>query len=278
VTGTDDAETETNDPETETDDAVTATDENRTTEPAMDNHVAACGLRTHPDFGNLTIVDHPLVADKLGRLRDAATPNKEFRELCCELAMLLAWPATADLEVTETKVATPLAWANARSIARVPLLVPILRAGLGLVPGFHALMPQATVAHVGIYRDPDTLEAVPYYVNLPDKLAGWRAFILDPMLATGASAIATVGLLLERGAALDDLRYISLIAAPEGLRTLFAEYPRLRAFVCAVDKHLNDHGYIIPGLGDAGDRLFGAGAGRVPDTAVRAVRRRGQPA
>ncbi|HXW51542.1 MAG TPA: uracil phosphoribosyltransferase [Candidatus Acidoferrales bacterium] len=234
----------------------------------------APGLCAHPQYPNLAIVDHPLVADKLGRLRDAATPNKEFRELCTELATLLAWPAAADLETTETQVATPLAWATAKSITRIPLLVPILRAGLGLVPGFFALMPQATVAHVGIYRDPDTLEAVPYYLNLPDKLHGRRVFILDPMLATGASALACVALLAERGADVSDLRFICLIAAPEGLRALFGAHPGLRAYTCAVDRHLNDHGYIVPGLGDAGDRLFGAGAGRVPETAVRAARRK----
>ncbi len=232
------------------------------------------GLYQHPEFPGLWVVDHPLVADKLGRLRDAATPNKEFRELCAELATLLAWPATADLETIDTQVPTPLDWAKASSITRVPLLVPILRAGLGLVPGFHALMPQATVAHIGIYRDPDSLEAVPYYVNLPDKLEGWRAFILDPMLATGASAIATVSLLLERGARIEDLRFISLIAAPEGLRALLGAHPKICAFTCAVDRHLNDHGYIIPGLGDAGDRLFGAGAGRVPEVAANATGRK----
>src|SRR5579864_4229825 len=224
------------------------------------------GLATHAEFPGLAIVDHPLVADKLGRLRDAATPNKEFRELCAELATLLAWPATADLETTDTQVATPLGWASAKNVTRVPLLVPILRAGLGLVPGFHALMPQAHVAHVGIYRDPDSLRAVPYYVNLPEKLAGWRVFILDPMLATAASSIATVSLLLEHGAHLADIRMVSLIAAPEGLRALFGAHPGLISFVCAVDRHLNEHGYIIPGLGDAGDRLYGAGAGRVPRT------------
>jgi uracil phosphoribosyltransferase len=229
---------------------------------------AMWGLVTQPEFPDLFIVDHPLVADKLARLRDAATPSKEFRELCAELATLLAWPATADLEVADTQVATPLGWAPAKTIVRVPLLVPILRAGLGLVPGFHALMPQATVAHIGVYRDPDTLAAVPYYVNLPDKLHGWRAFILDPMLATGASAVATVSLLVERGAAVADLRYISLIAAPEGVRALARAYPGLQAFTCSLDRHLNEHGYIVPGLGDAGDRLFGAGAGRVPQVSV----------
>jgi uracil phosphoribosyltransferase len=243
----------------------------------MELSVGAPKLGSHPQYPNLGIVDHPLVADKLGRLRDAATPNKEFRELCTELATLLAWPATADLETSETQVATPLAWATAKSVTRMPLLVPILRAGLGLVPGFFALMPQATVAHVGIYRDPDTLEAVPYYLNLPEKLQGWRVFILDPMLATGASAVACTALLVERGAALPDLRFICVIAAPEGLKALFGAYPGLRAYTCAVDRHLNDHGYIIPGLGDAGDRLFGAGAGRVPETAVRAARRKERP-
>ena len=214
----------------------------------------------------VTLVDHPLVHDKLGRLRDAATPNKEFRELCEEIATLLAFPAAQDLETEPTQVATPIDWASARSLVRVPLLVPILRAGLGLVPGFHALMPQAQVAHVGIYRDPDTLRAVPYYVNLPDDLRGRRAFVLDPMLATGSSAIAAVDLLLERGASIDDLRFICIIAAPEGIDALAQAHPALKIFACAVDRHLNDHGYIVPGLGDAGDRLYGRGAGRVPQT------------
>ena len=217
----------------------------------------------------LTVVDHPLVHDKLGRLRDAATPNKEFRELCAELATLLAFPATQDLETSATQVATPLDWSPAKSLVRVPLLVPILRAGLGLVPGFHSLMPQAQVAHVGIYRDPDSLEAVPYYVNLPDDLRGRRAFVLDPMLATGASAIATIDLLLERGAAAEDLRFICVIAA----EALARAHPDLRAFACAVDRHLNDHGYIMPGLGDAGDRLYGKGAGKVPQTRSGGVQR-----
>jgi uracil phosphoribosyltransferase len=234
------------------------------------------GVASDPQYPTLTVVDHPLVADKLGRLRDASTPNKEFRELCTEIAALLAWPATADLDVADTQVATPLAWATAKSLTTVPLLVPILRAGLGLVPGFFALMPQATVAHIGIYRDPDTLEAVPYYLNLPDHMAGRRVYVLDPMLATGASAIASVELLADHGAAVADIRYISVIAAPEGLRALFGAYPHLAVYTCAVDKHLNDHGYIVPGLGDAGDRLYGAGAGRVPETAVRAARRKGK--
>jgi uracil phosphoribosyltransferase len=127
-------------------------------------------------------------------------------------------------------------------------------------------MPQAQVAHVGMYRDPDTLRAVPYYVNLPDDLRGRRAFVLDPMLATGGSAIATIGLLLERGAIVEDLRFISIIAAPEGAKALHDAHPNLKSFTCAADRHLNDHGYIVPGLGDAGDRLFGRGAGRVPQT------------
>lgn len=229
---------------------------------------ASPGEKASRHFPNLTIVEHPLIADKLGRLRDAATSDKEFRELCSELAMLVAFPATADLESADTQVATPIDWAHAKMLTRVPLLVPILRAGLGLVPGFHALMPQAHVAHVGVYRDPDTLRAVPYYINLPEDLHGRRAFVLDPMLATGASAVATVDLLLQRGAVIADLRFISLIAAPEGATALFEAHPQLVAFTCALDRHLNDHGYIVPGLGDAGDRLFGRGAGRVPETTL----------
>lgn len=217
-------------------------------------------------IAGMTVVDHPLVHDKLGRLRDAATKGKEFRELCTELATLLAFPATADLETTATQVASPIDWASARALVRVPLLVPILRAGLGLVGGFHALMPQAQVAHLGLYRDPDTLKAVPYYENLPDDLRGRRAFVLDPMLATGGSAIAAIDLLVDRGAAVDDLRFISIIAAPEGAQALHDAHPGLRSFTCAVDRHLNTHGYIVPGLGDAGDRLFGRGASRAPQT------------
>ena len=218
------------------------------------------------EFPNLTVLSHPLVDDKLGRLRDAATSHKEFRELCAELATLLAFPATADLETKETRVATPVDWAAARSLVSVPLLVPILRAGLGLVPGFHALMPQAHVAHVGMYRDPDTLEAVPYYANLPDDLRGRRAFVLDPMLATGGSAVATLDLLISRGANSMDLTVITLIAAPEGCGAVCKAHPDVKVFTCALDRHLNDHGYIVPGLGDAGDRLFGRGAGRKPET------------
>ncbi len=215
----------------------------------------------------MIVVDHPLVHDKLARLRDAATPNKEFRELCAEIATLLAYPATADLETRATQVASPIGWASARVLARVPLLVPILRAGLGLVPGFHALMPQAQVAHVGVFRDPDTLRAMPYYANLPDDLRGRRAFVLDPMLATAGSAIATIDLLTARGAAIEDLRFVCVIAAPEGVDALAQAHPGLVSYTCAIDRHLNEHGYIVPGLGDAGDRLFGRGAGRVPETA-----------
>ena len=218
------------------------------------------------EFPNLTVLTHPLVEDKLARLRDAATSVKEFRELCAELATLLAFPATADLETREIRVATPVDWASARSLVSVPLLVPILRAGLGLVTGFHALIPQAQVAHVGMYRDPDTLEAVPYYANLPNDLHGRKAFVLEPMLATGASAIATLNLLVLRGARASDVSIITLIAAPEGCAAVQAAYPDVKVLTCALDRHLNEHGYIVPGLGDAGDRLFGRGAGRKPET------------
>jgi uracil phosphoribosyltransferase len=188
--------------------------------------------------------------------------------------MLLAWPAAADLETNESQVATPIDWAPAKVLARVPLLVPILRAGLGLVPGFLAVMPQAHVAHVGVYRDPDTFAAVPYYVNLPEDLRGRRAFVLDPMLATGHSGAATADLLVARGADIADVRFISLIAAPEGCALLLETHPELKVFTCALDRYLNEHGYIVPGLGDAGDRLFGRGAGRVPETRFADKRRR----
>ena len=207
------------------------------------------------NIAGMTVVDHPLVHDKLGRLRDAATKSKEFRELCTELATLTAYPATLDLETTATQVASPIDWASSRELVRVPLLVPILRAGLGLVPGFLALMPQAMVAHVGVYRDPDTLKAVPYYSNLPDDLRGRRAFVLDPMLATGGSAVAAVTALKAAGAR--RIRFLCLLAAPEGVEQMGSAHPDVTIFTAALDRELNAKGYILPGLGDAGDRLFG---------------------
>lgn len=204
----------------------------------------------------LVVVDHPAVADRLTRLRDRGTPTALFRRLVEEIGIVLACEATRELALVPQPVTTPLAPAIGSRLATVPVLVPILRAGLGLLPGFLQVLPDAEVAHLGFYRDPVTLMAVPYYANLPDRLEGRDVFLLDPMLATGHSGAAALALLEARGARA--VTFVALIAAPEGLASLGAAYPELRVVTAAVDARLNDHGYIVPGLGDAGDRMFGS--------------------
>lgn len=202
------------------------------------------------------IVDHPAVHDRLARLRDASTPTVVFRRLVEELGQLLAYEATRHLGQTEIEVQTPIALAKEKRIATRPVVAPILRAGLGLLPGFLAVVDDAVVAHLGFYRDPKTLEAIPYYANLPDDLDERDVFVLDPMLATGHSGSAALTMLAARGA--KNAIFVCIIAAPEGIATLAAEHPSVRIVTAAVDERLNEHGYIIPGLGDAGDRMFGS--------------------
>jgi len=202
------------------------------------------------------IVDHPAVQDRLARLRDASTPTPVFRRLVEELGQLLAYEATRDLPQTEIELQTPVSLAKVRRIATRPVVAPILRAGLGLLPGFMGVVDDAVVAHLGFYRDPKTLEAIPYYANLPDDLAARDVFVLDPMLATGHSGSAALSLLAERGA--KSPVFVCIIAAPEGIATLAREHPTVRIVTAAVDEKLNEHGYIVPGLGDAGDRMFGS--------------------
>ncbi|BDE08172.1 uracil phosphoribosyltransferase [Vulcanimicrobium alpinum] len=202
------------------------------------------------------IVDHPAVQDRLARLRDASTPTPVFRRLVEELGQLLAYEATRDLPQTELELQTPVALAKVRRIATRPVAAPILRAGLGLLPGFLAVVDDAVVAHLGFYRDPKTLAAIPYYANLPDDLGQRDVFVLDPMLATGHSGSAALSLLAQRGAKAPV--FVCIIAAPEGLATLARVHPDVRVVTAAVDERLNDHGYIVPGLGDAGDRMFGS--------------------
>jgi uracil phosphoribosyltransferase len=202
------------------------------------------------------IVDHPAVQDRLARIRDASTPTQVFRRLVEETGQLLAYEATRTLPRTEIEIQTPLQLARVTRIATRPVVAPILRAGLGLLPGFLAVVDDAVVAHLGFYRDPKTLAAIPYYANIPDDLASREVFVLDPMLATGHSGSAALSVLAERGA--QRPTFICVIAAPEGIATLRAEHPGVRIVTAAVDDHLNDHGYIVPGLGDAGDRMFGS--------------------
>lgn len=203
-----------------------------------------------------------MIADRLARLRCAATPSGEFRRVVEEIGLLLAYEATADLQTLEDRVRTPVAQARVRRLAQpAPVIAPILRAGLGLLPGFLSLIDEAVVAHLGFFRDPQTLEAIPYYANLPADLANRRVYAVDPMLATGNSAVAALRVLASHGAS--DVTLVCLIAAPEGVANVQRTYPHTRIVTAALDERLNEHGYIVPGLGDAGDRMYGS-ASSVP--------------
>jgi uracil phosphoribosyltransferase len=208
------------------------------------------------EFPTLTVVRHPLVQHKLSILRDRATPTKIFKELVDEIAMLMAYEATADLTLEPVPVETPLERTTGQRVSGKKLtLVPILRAGLGMVEGILRLVPAARVGHIGLYRDHDTLEPVDYYFKVPGDAAERDFFLLDPMLATGGSAAAAVGSLKRAGAT--RVRFLCLVAAPEGVRRLAGAHPDVPIYTAALDRGLNELGYILPGLGDAGDRLFG---------------------
>ncbi len=207
-------------------------------------------------MGKLVVIDHPLVQHKISLLRDKHTGTKEFRELVQELATLMAYEVTRDLELCDTVVETPVALANTKVLAGKKLgIVPILRAGLGMVDGMMNLIPAAKVGHIGLYRDPSTLAPVDYYCKLPPDVGERDIIIVDPMLATGGSAVEAVRIIKEAGC--KSVRLVCLIAAPEGIAAVQKVYDDVDIYVAAVDSHLNDHGYIVPGLGDAGDRLFG---------------------
>lgn len=203
------------------------------------------------------VATHPLVQHKLTILRDMKTEPKKFREVVRELALLLMFEATADLALAETQVTTPMGIARGYRLAEKIGLVPILRAGLGMVEGVWEMMPSAEVWHIGLYRDERTLRPVEYYNKLPVEPTVQMCIILDPMLATGGSATATVDVLKRWGA--KRIKFVGLIAAPEGVQRLVHEHPDVPIYVAAIDERLNDIGYIVPGLGDAGDRQFGTG-------------------
>lgn len=209
-----------------------------------------------PDFPMLTVVDHPLVAHKLSLMRTSTTSSKGFRELLREISMLLGYEVLRDLPTEVRQIETPLGPTPAPFLVGKKLVfVPILRAGLGLLDGLLELVPSARVGHVGLYRDPDTLAAVEYYLKTPDDLSSRLAIVCDPMLATGNSAIAAVSRLKEKGAR--EIKFLCLLAAPEGVRALHQAHPDVPIYTASLDSHLNEHGYIVPGLGDAGDRMFG---------------------
>ncbi|MBQ5584341.1 MAG: uracil phosphoribosyltransferase [Ruminiclostridium sp.] len=202
------------------------------------------------------ILDHPLLQHKLTILRDENTSVTEFRQIVSEIATLMCYEATRDLPLEDVEVQTPVAKAVVKRIAGKKLaIVPILRAGLGMVDGILTLIPGAKVGHIGLFRDPDTLEPVKYYCKMPSDIAERDVIILDPMLATGGSASAAIDFMKEYG--VKNIKLMNILAAPEGIQRIRDDHPDVPIYVAACDEKLNDHGYIVPGLGDAGDRIFG---------------------
>ncbi|HWL24774.1 MAG TPA: uracil phosphoribosyltransferase [Ureibacillus sp.] len=207
-------------------------------------------------MGKVYVFDHPLIQHKLTYIRDKNTGTKEFRELVDEVGTLMAFEITRDMPLEEIEIETPIQTAKTKVIAGKKLaIVPILRAGLGMVEGVLKLIPAAKVGHIGLYRDPETLKPVEYYVKLPTDVEEREFILVDPMLATGGSAVEAINALKKRGAR--NIKFMCLIAAPEGVEVIQEAHPDVDIYIAALDEKLNDHGYIIPGLGDAGDRLFG---------------------
>ncbi|TDQ80918.1 uracil phosphoribosyltransferase [Dongia mobilis] len=214
-------------------------------------------VKTFKEFPSLNVLDHPLIQHKLSMMRDKATPTTLFRQLLKEIALLMGYELTRNLPMTTQEIETPITAMQAPVIKGKKIaIVPILRAGLGMADGLMELVPAARMGHIGLYRDHDTKRPVEYFVKLPEPEG--RIFILvDPMLATGHSAAAAIDTLNKRGISDDNIRLMSLVAAPEGVKVVQAAHPEVPIFVAALDSHLNENAYIVPGLGDAGDRLFG---------------------
>ncbi|NLZ66417.1 MAG: uracil phosphoribosyltransferase [Clostridiaceae bacterium] len=218
----------------------------------MDN---TCEAKKEP-LENVFVLDHPLIQHKLTLMRDKRTSTKEFRELVAEVSMLMCYEVTRDLPLKDVKVETPLKKTRGKMIDGKKLaLVPILRAGLGMVDGMTNLIPMAKIGHIGLYRDPETLNAIEYYCKLPSDVDERDVILLDPMLATGGTVVAAIGFLKERN--IKNIKYVCLIAAPEGVRNMHNHYPDIPIFCAGLDEALDENAYILPGLGDAGDRLFG---------------------
>ena len=209
------------------------------------------------DMEKVHILDHPLLQHKLSILRDENTGVKDFREVVSEIATLMCYEATRDLPLEEVEIKTPITTAKFKTIAGKKLaIVPVLRAGLGMVDGILTLIPSAKVGHIGLYRDPDTLEPVEYYCKMPNDIAEREVIILDPMLATGGSASAAIQFI--KNYEVKNIKLMNIIAAPEGIQRVHHDHPEVDIYCAALDEKLNDHGYIVPGLGDAGDRIFGS--------------------
>ncbi len=204
----------------------------------------------------IVVMDHPLIQHKVGLIRKKETGSKEFRELIGEIAMYMCYEATRDLKLTDIEIETPICRTTVKELSGKKLaVVPILRAGLGMVAGMLAMIPAAKVGHIGLYRDPETLKPVEYYCKLPADSNAREVFVVDPMLATGGSAVAAIQMLKDKG--VKNIRFLCIIAAPEGVEAMKKAHPDVDIYIGALDQHLNEHGYIVPGLGDAGDRIFG---------------------
>lgn len=214
-------------------------------------------MKKHPDFSNLYVASHPLILHKLSQMRDENCAKAQFCTLLKEIALLMGYEVTRELPMTTKKIVTPMTSMDAPVLAgEEPVIVPILRAGMGMAEGLQELMPAARVGHIGLYRDEKTHEPVEYLVKLPDP-KGKFFILVDPMLATGHSARYALDVMVKRGVDPDKIRFMALVAAPEGVRAVQASYPKIPIYVAALDEKLNDKAYIVPGLGDAGDRLFG---------------------
>ena len=208
------------------------------------------------NMSKVVVMDHPLIQHKIGIMRRTDTGSKDFRTLVSEVAMLECYEATRDLKLTDVEIDTPICHATVKELKGKKLaVVPILRAGLGMVDGMLAMIPAAKVGHIGLYRDPETLEPVEYYCKLPDDCANREVFVVDPMLATGGSSAAAIQMLKDKG--VKNIHLMVIIAAPEGVKKMQEAHPDVDIYIGALDDHLNEHGYIVPGLGDAGDRIFG---------------------
>ncbi|EOS48691.1 uracil phosphoribosyltransferase [Lachnospiraceae bacterium JLR.KK009] len=207
-------------------------------------------------MGKITIMEHPLIQHKIGWLRKTDTGSRDFREMVGEIAMLLCYEATRNLELEDVEIETPICTTTVKALKGKKLaVVPILRAGLGMVDGMLAMIPAAKVGHIGLYRDPETLEPVEYYCKLPEDCSEREVFVVDPMLATGGSAVAAIKMLKDKG--VRNIHFLCIIAAPEGVEAMKEDHPDVDVYIGSLDEGLNSHGYIVPGLGDAGDRIFG---------------------
>lgn len=207
-------------------------------------------------MAKVVVLDHPLLQHKIGYIRRKDVGTKDFRQVIGEIAMLETYEATRDLELADVEIDTPICHATVKELAGKKMaIIPILRAGLGMVDGVLQLIPAAKVGHIGLYRDPETLEPVEYYCKLPADCAEREVFVVDPMLATGGSSVAAIQMLKDKGC--KNIHFMCIIAAPEGVEKMKAAHPDVDIYIGALDEKLNDHGYIVPGLGDAGDRIFG---------------------